>query len=289
MRKFVLFVFLVIIAMIAATSASASISFIAVCRTPSSDIPDNGSISDTVTVDSGGLLTDLDVRLIVPHTKVGDLKFTLEHAGGASVTIIDRPGEPVSDNGCSGDNYDVTVDDEGSDGDIENQCDNTNTSAIHGNRRGGDPPGSVLSAFDGEDFSGDWTLTVTDLAPGDSGALNLWCLIASVEPLSDDDIDSTLDEDRDVVPDNVDLCPGTVIPESIPTDSLGVNRWALVDKDNAFDTKGPAGRGPDRSYSTADTGGCSCEQIIEVMSLGQGHLKHGCSVGVMDRWLERLP
>ena len=45
-----------------------------------------------------------------------------------------------------------------------------------------------------------------------------------------------MDEDGDGVPDEDDLCPGTVIPESVPTRHLGVNRWALVDDDHHFDT-----------------------------------------------------
>ena len=43
--------------------------------------------------------------------------------------------------------------------------------------------------------------------------------------------------------DEVDLCPDTVIPESVPTNNLGVNRWALVDEDLSFDTTAPPGGG----------------------------------------------
>ncbi len=98
------------------------------------------------------------------------------------------------------------------------------------------------------------------------------------------------DEDADGVPDDLDYCPGTVIPESVPTVRLGTNRWALVDGDGHFDTKPPKGngKGPDRSYSVGDTAGCSCEQIIEALHLGQGHQKFGCSNGVMDNWVEAV-
>ena len=96
------------------------------------------------------------------------------------------------------------------------------------------------------------------------------------------------DSDDDGVLDVVDNCPETVIPESVPTSGkLNPNHWALVDDDFEFDTvtKGK-GKGPKRSYSTADTAGCSCEQIIEAQGLGNGHRKHGCSNGVMDNWVE---
>ncbi len=94
------------------------------------------------------------------------------------------------------------------------------------------------------------------------------------------------DEDGDGVPDASDYCPGTTVPESVPTVRLGTNRWALVDDDGYFDTKTPNSKPPKRCYSLQDTAGCSCEQIIEALHLGKGHEKFGCSNGVMDHWVE---
>lgn len=96
------------------------------------------------------------------------------------------------------------------------------------------------------------------------------------------------DDDGDGVPNDSDACPGTVIPEGVPTDGLGTNRWALVDDDLEFDTTPPSGKGPGRSYTTADTGGCSCEQIIDELGLGKGHTKFGCSIGAMDNWVDLI-
>jgi hypothetical protein len=95
-----------------------------------------------------------------------------------------------------------------------------------------------------------------------------------------------LDSDDDGVPDGDDVCPATVIPESVPTVRLGTNRWALVDDAFEFDTISPKGKGPGRSYSTADTAGCSCEQIIVEQGLGKGHTKFGCSISAMDDWVK---
>ena len=95
-----------------------------------------------------------------------------------------------------------------------------------------------------------------------------------------------LDADGDGVWDGIDQCPGTVIPESVPTRSLGVNRFALVDNDSVFDTTPPNGMGPMASFDIHDTAGCSCEQIIEVQGLGKGHEKFGCSLGEMEEWVE---
>jgi len=94
----------------------------------------------------------------------------------------------------------------------------------------------------------------------------------------------TKDKDNDGVNDDADACPGTTIPETLSRD-LGVNRFALMDGDFSFDTTASRGKGPGRSYSTEDTAGCSCTQIIAAQGLGKGHMKFGCSIGAMDGWV----
>jgi hypothetical protein len=73
----------------------------------------------------------------------------------------------------------------------------------------------------------------------------------------------------------------------VPTDHLGVNRWALVDGDGIFDTTPPKGKGngPNLSFTIEDTAGCSCEQIIAAQGLGKGHTKFGCSISAMQDWI----
>ncbi len=95
------------------------------------------------------------------------------------------------------------------------------------------------------------------------------------------------DDDNDDVQDVDDVCDQTLIPELVPTVRLGVNRFALYDSDTAFDTTPPngGGSGPGVSFSTTDTGGCSCEQIIDALGLGQGHRKFGCSISAMEAWV----
>jgi hypothetical protein len=93
------------------------------------------------------------------------------------------------------------------------------------------------------------------------------------------------DDDGDGVWNGDDLCADTSIPDGVPTTSLGINRWALVDGDGYFDTALPPGTGPEHSYSILDTAGCSCEQIIAEMGLGAGHTKNGCSASAMDTWI----
>jgi hypothetical protein len=74
----------------------------------------------------------------------------------------------------------------------------------------------------------------------------------------------------------------------VPTVRLGINRFADTDGDGVFDTSASRGVGPRRSYTIFDTAGCSCEQIVEVLHLGNGHTKFGCSIGAMDDWLAYL-
>ncbi len=96
------------------------------------------------------------------------------------------------------------------------------------------------------------------------------------------------DSDGDGVTDDLDVCPATVIPEAAGMTELGVNRWALFDDNREFDTTAPNGVGPQLAFDIFDTAGCSCEQIVEKQHLGKGHMKFGCSIGVMQNWVEMV-
>lgn len=92
------------------------------------------------------------------------------------------------------------------------------------------------------------------------------------------------DSDNDSITDNLDMCANTRLPETAPSKGLNPNHFALLDGDIMFDTKGSS----KSSFSIVDTAGCSCEQIVEVQGLGKGHLKNGCSVGVMKVWVDSV-
>jgi hypothetical protein len=145
------------------------------CRNPGVAIPDgSGSISDEMSVLDSGPIVDLDVYLNVDHTWVGDLDFTVQDLDtGTSVMIVDRPGFPASTYGCSGDNMDVTLDDEGI-SPAESFC--SNMPALYGHLT----PNNPLSSFDGVELAGSWRITVADHVSQDSGTLNRWCLVATV-------------------------------------------------------------------------------------------------------------
>ncbi|MEO0997020.1 MAG: ExeM/NucH family extracellular endonuclease [Pseudomonadota bacterium] len=101
-------------------------------------------------------------------------------------------------------------------------------------------------------------------------------------------LELTGDLDGDGVADDIDVCPATIIPEAtVPSRRLIGRRYALVDDDTVFDKASRFGR----TYTTADTAGCSCEQIIEATVpgwFGWLNRKYGCSNGLMRWWVRSV-
>ncbi|MCA9985764.1 MAG: hypothetical protein KDE59_15770 [Anaerolineales bacterium] len=144
------------------------------CAAPFS-IVDGGTATSSLTISDARSINDLNVLLDVAHTWVGDLTFTLTHQNtGTSVTFVDRPGVPASTYGCSGNDIDARLDDEAGTP-VETTC-GAGTPTINGNFS----PNNALSAFDGESVNGTWVLTVTDSVTPDGGAVNQWCVEATL-------------------------------------------------------------------------------------------------------------
>jgi len=159
------------------------------CRIGFGSIPDSGSNSDSMLISEIGEIADLDVALDVTHTRVGDLTFTLTNEDtGTSTVLMDRPGEPaLGINGCSGDDVDVTLDDEGA-APVEDAC--ATNPAISGRLTPQDP----LSIFDGQQLSGNWRLDFADYATQGVGTLDRWCLAPTIpDPSIDTDNDGQTD------------------------------------------------------------------------------------------------
>jgi len=171
------------------------------CRTPNAAIPDNDplGISDTLAVTGTGELSDLNVLLRVTHTWVGDLVFSLEHVDtGTSVVLIDRPLFTDTGFGCGSADIDATLDDD-SGLPVENECASSGP-ALAGNLQ----PQFPLSAFNGEELSGNWTLRSSDNASADVGTVDEWCLISTMVVDTDGDgipDSSDPDDDNDGMPD----------------------------------------------------------------------------------------
>jgi subtilisin-like proprotein convertase family protein len=140
----------------------------------SADVPQSISSSGTPTVTSTlsvpltGEIEDVNVvGLMGTHTWINDLDFTLEEPqGSVSVEIMSRS--------CSSQNdFDLNLDDEASPGDWP--CPPVGGGTYQ--------PSNPLSAFDGLNPNGTWTLTVEDHANNDGGNLQGWGLeICSAVP-----------------------------------------------------------------------------------------------------------
>ncbi len=110
----------------------------------------------------------------------------------------------------------------------------------------------------------------------------------------DADICEPADEDGDGVLDIDDVCPGTVIPESVPqSGSFKNNRYALTGHLLPNDPADPYTTFEDTSnngpvLTTEDTGGCSCEQIVAELGLGQPQLNFGCTQSNMQTWIDLI-
>ena len=144
------------------------------CRSRTVAIPDNNSngAADSLHLSNLGPIHDIDVRLDISHTWIGDLAvyLTNQHTGH-TITLLDRPKFPDNSNGCSGDNVRAILDDEITLS-AENQCDNGATYSLGGIFR----PNQAFSSLAGEPADGDWTLRVADLSKNDTGSLKGWCV-----------------------------------------------------------------------------------------------------------------
>ena len=145
------------------------------CSAPFLAIPDSdpAGTSDTLNIADTATISDLTVIIQATHTWCGDLIFTLTHDDTAtSAVLIDQPGVPATGSfGCSGDDYDVSLNDANSPS-VEDVCETT-VPSIAGPLS---PSPDALAVFAGESIGGNWTMHVSDNAGGDTGTLDNWCV-----------------------------------------------------------------------------------------------------------------
>ncbi|MCC7210042.1 MAG: proprotein convertase P-domain-containing protein [Anaerolineae bacterium] len=126
-------------------------------------------VTSTINVPASLPVADLNVALNISAGWVGDVWVSLTSPAGTTVTLVDGPGSGV---GCGFGSSDLvtTLDDESSGGPVENGNPPTGPSYT---------PQQPLSAFDGQNAAGAWTLTVRDRSGGDAITLKSWSLIIS--------------------------------------------------------------------------------------------------------------
>jgi len=127
-------------------------------------ISDNDNTTGTVryfSVNDSFLINDLNVGLNVSHATRGQLRVTLTSPLGTTVQLINQGSD-------TDENYDITLDSAAAGALDNNGADNVAspyyTRAV--------APSNSLNAFNGENASGVWALTLYDMALGTSGTLN---------------------------------------------------------------------------------------------------------------------
>jgi len=202
------------------------------------NIPASGStnhlITSVINIPENGIIEDLNiVSLDVTHDYIDDLKIYLVGPDGTSVLVMDKP--------CSGeDDIFVTLDDEST---LVNfpTCPPTDGRNYQ--------PSNPLSAFDGKDIQGDWTLRIEDIYPSaDGGTFNCWGLefvaehVPAITPPTTEICGNNIDDDNDGLTDCDD-------PDCNNNLSVTVNLMDAIICDNESTTLSATATGGDGNYT----------------------------------------
>ncbi|SFV58246.1 internalin, putative [hydrothermal vent metagenome] len=192
---------------------------VSLSNTNSGTIPDDGYPNDcldrTFTMSKTGVVSNVTIDVDIDHTWRGDLVVSLISPNNTSVDL-------TSDNGGGYDNLKVLFDDSAS-GTITDYNADMNPPPQIVLR-----PEGTLSAFNGEDSSGTWTLHMCDDASADEGTFNSAQL--NITDIQDNDGDGIedyldLDSDNDGIPDNVEAqsTGSYTAPSGTDTDGDGLD------------------------------------------------------------------
>ncbi|WP_186265979.1 proprotein convertase P-domain-containing protein [Sphingorhabdus sp. SMR4y] len=126
-------------------------------------IPDNAcpaTVDRYFNVGTSYIIGDVNIGVLLDHTYRRDLEISLTSPGGTVVTLMDYVGG-------SANNLNVEFDDEGNDGSIASHTSNDSLTPVYASSR---TPQNSLSAFDGENAFGTWTLRICDQQGIDTGS-----------------------------------------------------------------------------------------------------------------------
>jgi len=188
---------------------------------PISESGANNTYTSIINIPGGGLITDVNVSNITGlHSYLGDLTFSLTSPAGTLVQL----NEDV----CGTDNdFNVGFDDQAASGTLP--CPYTDGMLYI--------PFQALSAFNGEDASGDWTLTILDDANLDGGELQSWeieiCTESAPPPNCDDDLVIT-DPTTNEYTANVSIISDGIVPNM---NAVVFRAGQFIDLNNDFEVE----------------------------------------------------
>lgn len=156
---------------------------------PPVPIPDGNAVGVSIPIEVSGLsnVSDINFRIDgdsctaapgsttvgLDHTWVSDLVITLTSPQGTTVTLMNEPGGP----GNSGNNFCNTLLDDDVTGPSIQSIQPFGPPPLGPPYTGVFRPASPLSAFDGQDPNGTWTLSVRDVVITDIGSVRAFSLI----------------------------------------------------------------------------------------------------------------
>jgi uncharacterized repeat protein (TIGR01451 family) len=135
-------------------------------------------LTRTFTVGTSFTLIDVDLALAATHTWRGDIQLTLTSPAGTSVELI------TADTGAGGniDNYNIILDDSATDL-VNTGSHATPDGTVAPPYENDVRPDNPLSAFNGQNAQGTWTMSICDEFPGaDDGQFTRATLILTEDP-----------------------------------------------------------------------------------------------------------
>ncbi len=119
------------------------------------------TVTSTLTIATSGTISDVNLlNLGITHTWINDLIVKLKSPAGTEITLFSQI--------CASEDNVLTNFDDAGLAYSSLPCPPTNNGTYQ--------PLNALSAFNGQDMAGTWTLTITDVANQDGGSLNSWSL-----------------------------------------------------------------------------------------------------------------
>jgi subtilisin-like proprotein convertase family protein len=211
------------------------------------------TITSTLNVTNFGTINDLNLSdFVIDHTWINDLTATLTSPAGTTVTLISNICSPT----VATINIDCQFDDEATTATLP--CPPTGGGAFI--------PEQLLSAFDGEQMDGVWTLTVTDGFNQDGGSLISWELGICFTPTAVCD-----NPDSPALSGTTALCPGSSTTLNVVSGNLNdATDWkwysgscggTLVNTGLSFTTSTPG------TYYVRGEGGCVSPGLCETITV----------------------